>query len=199
MNDYVLLRDGTTMAIAFTGHRPEKIGGYDPINPMRQRVYHTLQSLIRATIESAPASSGWQRLNFISGMAQGIDQIAAEIVLQEKATDPRIHLIAAVPCRDQERQWPTEAQHRYHELLKQCDTVIMVTNAPYTFECMHIRNRWMVDHADFMIAVWDGIQRGGTARCVAYAVSKTLPVLHWNPVTNKIIKTWNQEADNDKS
>lgn len=196
MDNPVLIRDETTMAIAFTGHRPEKIGGYDPTSPMRQRVYDTLQNLIKAAIESAPASAGWTRLNFISGMAQGVDQIAAELVLQEKQADPRIHLIAAVPCRDQERLWPSETQQRYRELLQQCDNVVMVTNAPYTFECMHIRNRWMVDHADFMIAVWDGVQQRGTAHCVAYALSKNVPVLHWNPVTNKIIKTWIQEADN---
>jgi uncharacterized phage-like protein YoqJ len=35
---------------------------------------------------------------------------------------------------------------------------------------MQIRNEWMVDRCDKLIAVWDG-SKGGTGNCVDYAKS----------------------------
>ena len=38
----------------------------------------------------------------------------------------------------------------------------------YSPDCMDKRNRYMVDHADFIIAVWDG-RPSGTGKTVTYA------------------------------
>lgn len=48
--------------------------------------------------------------------------------------------------------WPTKA----------------VSNNNYSPDCMDKRNRYMVDHADFIIAVWDG-RPSGTGKTVTYA------------------------------
>jgi uncharacterized phage-like protein YoqJ len=46
---------------------------------------------------------------------------------------------------------------------------------------MQKRNEWMVDHADAVIAVWDG-SPSGTANCIGYARKKRRPILVIDPV-----------------
>ena len=36
------------------------------------------------------------------------------------------------------------------------------------------RNRYMVDHASHIIALYDGVPKGGTAQTLAYAMKKGL-------------------------
>ena len=50
-----------------------------------------------------------------------------------------------------------------------------VLNETYAPGCFHQRNRYMVDKADCVIAVWDGTP-GGTGYTVAYAREKGVPV-----------------------
>jgi uncharacterized phage-like protein YoqJ len=45
---------------------------------------------------------------------------------------------------------------------------------------MQIRNEWMVDRADQVIAIWDGTS-GGTANCVEYATKMNKPILRIDP------------------
>lgn len=86
------------MIVAFTGHRPEKIGGYKLPNPTYLHVYKEIESTLK-------------KLNpdkVISGMALGVDQIAAYIAYKLK-----IPFIAAVPFEGQEKAWPFKSQHIY--------------------------------------------------------------------------------------
>jgi uncharacterized phage-like protein YoqJ len=56
----------------------------------------------------------------------------------------------------------------------------LVTDAPYRAELMQIRNEWMVDRCDLLIAVWNGTP-GGTANCVAYAKKEGCPIDYIDP------------------
>lgn len=47
---------------------------------------------------------------------------------------------------------------------------------------MDKRNRYMVDHADYIIAVWDG-KPSGTGKTVMYAQSKGKVIIKVNPAT----------------
>jgi len=47
---------------------------------------------------------------------------------------------------------------------------------------MQKRNEWMVDHSDYVIAVWDG-SKGGTGNCVKYAIKQEKEILQLNPKT----------------
>jgi uncharacterized phage-like protein YoqJ len=38
---------------------------------------------------------------------------------------------------------------------------------------MQKRNEYMVDNSDFVIAVFDGEQKGGTFNCIKYALNQT--------------------------
>lgn len=104
---------------------------------------------------------------------------AAEIVLDLKAKYPQITLEAAVPCESQADKWPVKLQRRYHAILSRCDTKTLI-QSQYTNDCMQKRNRYMVDKADMVIAVWNG-SPSGTGKTVAYAKEQGKPVLMIDP------------------
>lgn len=64
--------------------------------------------------------------------------------------------------------WAAPARERYDSILEQADSVLYVSRA-YDKGCMLRRNRYPVDHAGCLLAVYNGEQRGGTAMTVRYA------------------------------
>ena len=50
----------------------------------------------------------------------------------------------------------------------------------YSPDCMLRRNRYMVDHASLLIAVYDG-QSGGTRRTIEYAMRRGLGIVDIAP------------------
>lgn len=143
------------MIIAFTGHRPDKLGGYNLPNPTYIKVCQAIDAALR---EFKPEK-------VISGMALGIDQWAANIAIRLN-----IPFIAAIPFAGQEGKWPPASQKAYNLLLKRAAEQVIVCPGSYEIQKMQIRNEWMVDRCDKLIAVWDG-SKGGTGNCVEYAKS----------------------------
>lgn len=143
------------MIVAFTGHRPDKLGGYNLPNPIYT---HVCQQINKTLCQLMPQK-------VISGMALGVDQWAAHVAHRMK-----IPFIAAVPFEGQEKAWPKHSQLVYHKLLKLASEVEIVCPGGYASSKMQIRNQWMVDNCDTLIAIWDGTS-GGTANCINYAKS----------------------------
>ena len=57
---------------------------------------------------------------------------------------------------------------RYFSILEQADKVVYVSRE-YRKDCMLERNRYLVDYAACLLAVYNGEWRGGTAMTVRYA------------------------------
>ena len=72
--------------------------------------------------------------------------------------------------------WTPEQQARWHAIVDRCDFETVVQDR-YGPGCMQRRNRYMVDHAARLIAVFDG-QDGGTRRTVEYALRCGLEVVY---------------------
>lgn len=155
--------------VAFTGHRPERLGGYDQNHPKNVEIKIALESMIEAAIDM-----GYK--NFITGMALGVDQWAGRIVVQKA----ELKLIAAIPCPEQDKQWPKPSQAEYQELLSlTADREIV--SLRYSSKAMHLRNQWMVDRSSLILAVWDGNQSGGTYSCIEYALIRQRIVISYHP------------------
>lgn len=153
------------MIVAFTGHRPDKLGGFKLPNPTYIKVCRQIESTLK---ELKPEK-------VISGMALGVDQWAAFI-----AHKLNIPFLAAVPFINQECKWPTSSQETYHKLIKLAEETIIVSDGEYSAKKMQTRNEWMVDRCDQLIAVWDG-SAGGTGNCVNYAKSKNKSIIYIDP------------------
>jgi uncharacterized phage-like protein YoqJ len=121
----------------------------------------------------------------ISGMALGVDQWAVEEALLLK-----VPVLAAIPCREQEKFWGTAAKGKYFDLLAKTQAQQYVTEGPYFKHVMQTRNEWMVDRANVVVAIFDGTP-GGTANCVKYAIEsrartqRQLQILRYDPVSSK--------------
>ena len=159
------------LTVCFTGHRPQKLPcGFNEDHPVSLRIKSQLRRLIVGIIEKKNATK------FISGMAIGVDQWAAEIVLELKEEYPNITLEAAVPCKNQTASWNVKNKERYERLLSHCDIVTMLQEQ-YTADCMQKRNEYMVQKADYIIAVWNG-KASGTGNTIKYAVRQCKPVYY---------------------
>lgn len=151
----------TDQIYAFTGHRPQRLGGYgDDVTDRLSQFAEKWLTINR------PAKA-------ISGMAQGWDVAVAEAALRLN-----IPLIAALPFKDQDKIWPAQARVRYRAILAAADETHIVSEGDYVVWKMHHRNRWMADRCDLIVSLWDGTPEGGTAKCVEYAR------LIGRPVTN---------------
>ncbi|MBR4098986.1 MAG: DUF1273 family protein [Clostridium sp.] len=151
----------------FTGHRPDKLPwGADE----KREDCLALKARLVAALERA-YTAGCR--HFICGMARGADLYFAEAVLDLRAQHDDVTLEAARPCETQADSWPQTEKARYYTLLDQCNLETLVQHH-YDRGCMARRNRYMVDHAARLIAVYDGIPKGGTAQTLAYAMKQNL-------------------------
>lgn len=110
--------------------------------------------------------------DFIAGGALGFDTIAAKAVLALRDELSEIRLILALPCCEQTKGWSKKDSLVYSNILLSADEVHYISEE-YTPECMHKRNRFMVDNSSHCIFYMVHM-RGGTAYTVRYALEAEL-------------------------
>ena len=159
--------------VSFTGYRPTKLPFFGEDDPLCA----DLKARIAAEITRLADSGATE---FFTGMALGVDMWAAEAVLKLRESRPEITLTAMIPCRGQEIKWSVAQQRRYHDILSKCDKAICISHV-YTKDCMHKRNRALVDICDVLIAVYDG-QSGGTKYTYEYALKCGKKVITVPPI-----------------
>ncbi len=156
-----------------TGHRPAGLAGAD-LALLRQRIREALAE-IASTAPSVP-------LVVISPLAEGADRlIAREAVNAGYLLD----CILPFPRDDYASDFAGAANRsEFYALLGNAGQIIElqgsretpeVTDAAYMAAGEHV-----VEHADVMIAIWDGAEArgsGGTGDVVALALACSLPVL----------------------
>lgn len=114
--------------------------------------------------------------DFISGGALGFDQIAASLIIAKKEMGRKIHLIFALPCKDQDSLWNVQQRKFYRALLSESDEIVYVSEK-YADGCMRRRNKYMIDHSAYCIcALLRPIN--GTDQTVKYARQKGLKVIN---------------------
>ena len=153
----------------FTGHRPEKLPWrFDEDDPdcisLKGRIAQELEGLYHRGCR-----------HFITGMARGADLYFAEEVLALRERQSGVTLEAAIPCAAQSDSWTLAQRRRYQDILDRCDVEALVQKE-YTRDCMLRRNRYMVERSGFLLAVYDGKERGGTRYTLDYARSRGLEI-----------------------
>ena len=161
----------------FSGHRPEKL------SQSPSEVQQWLSEQISGAVEEG-------FVTFITGMAMGVDIWAGEIVLHLRESDPRIHLIAAVPWPGFAARWNEEWKKQYYDLLHKADLVRYISKN-YDPSVFSRRNIWLVDHSAKVIAYYNG-EEGGTKETLDYAKSQGIEIIVGG-------NTDDQTADDDSS
>ena len=160
-----------------TGHRPKGFPFKYGIDTKKHNAYlHALKEKIEFAIIDYGVT------HFISGMALGVDLDFAEAVLKLKNKYP-ITLECAIPCPNQTLKWGYKDRLRYESILNSADKVSLISDR-YTAECMLKRNRYIVDNSELVIAVFNGIEKGGTWYTINYAKheNKALEIIDLNEI-----------------
>lgn len=152
----------TDKTCCFTGHRADKL-------PWGKNERAPACLALKAAIADVLTSLYAEGCrHFICGMATGADIYCGEAVVALRDEHPDVTLEAAIPYDGQAERWPKAWQERYYRLAEECDT-LTVLHRYYTPDCMMDRNRYMVDHSQVVVAVYNG-SAGGTRNTMLYAM-----------------------------
>ncbi len=113
---------------------------------------------------------------FKAGGALGFDTLAAQTVLDLKATHTHIQLVLILPCVSQAHSWNVADQQIYEGIKQRADHVLY-TSQQYARGCMHKRNRELVRGSQMCISYLTK-PRGGTFYTVQYAAKHGVPVIN---------------------
>ncbi|MCI9045589.1 MAG: DUF1273 domain-containing protein [Peptococcaceae bacterium] len=164
---------------AFTGHRPQNLPWQFNEN---DKNCLKLKQILNQQI-SQLAEKGFT--DFLSGMALGSDTWAAEAVLNLRKKNPALKLHCILPCKTQAEKWPVSEQERYQKILAQADSIFF-TSRNYHPNCMLERNRFMVEKAHLLLAVYNGQPHSGTAAAVRHAQRLGCDIIIINPISLQI-------------
>ncbi len=146
----------------FTGHR--KISPFE-VGCLRSALKKAIVNKIEEGV-----------LYFGAGGALGFDTLAAQAVIELRKTYPDIKLILVLPCPDQDKFWDERDKKIYEEIKSEADKITVV-EPHYTRDCMHKRNRHLVDCSAHCIC-YKKENKGGTAYTVSYAEKKGLDIIN---------------------
>lgn len=160
--------DSVQHSCCFTGHRPNRYPWLREPGDLRT------QALRRALWERIQCSYEQGYTCFLSGMAQGIDLLCAQLVFQLQEEDPEVRLIPVLPYPGQADRWQAAEQREYRRILQACQKELIIVSPRYSRDCFWKRNCYLVDHASKIIGVYDGNPTGGTHQTLEYAKRRGL-------------------------
>lgn len=174
-------------ACAVTGHRPTRFKfKYKEDTAGCKRLKKRLRDQFVLLYEQ-----GVRR--FYVGGALGVDMWAGEILLRLKKQPEYedMALFLAIPFEGHDASWDERSRRRLAFLRKHSTkTVIVDPEGWLPEESFRKRNKYMVDHADVLVAVYDNDRsiRSGTGMTINYAKKKGLPVILIHPNTAAVAK-----------
>lgn len=170
-----------TKAVCFTGHRPKSMHPQKPYDESTRLYYQDIVNRLVIRIK-ALVEQGYT--TFITGGAQGFDQLAFWAVNNIKHGHPEVQNIVYQPFVGQERRWATTglfSQQEYNTMLRYadqvyvCDENVDVTKYSEVARALLYRNQCMVNDSSYVIGQFadqsylDPNVKGGTAACLKYA------------------------------
>lgn len=169
------------ISCAFTGHRPSKFPWrYNEADSRCIALKSALAEQIRLLADAGVTQ-------FLSGMAEATDTWSALSVLALREKNPVLKLHCILPCREQADKWTASSRNLYLSILERADSIVYVSRN-YHKNCMLDRNRFLVEHASSLLAVYNGEQRGGTAATIRYAQKMGRKIIVIDPATLHITR-----------
>ena len=157
----------------FTGHRPEKVEGYEG------KIIVELRKEILKAIDCGYTT-------FLTGMSRGVDLWAADIIIHLRRYNPELKLIGVIPYEGFEDKWTVDWKKHYKLVRKELDFLHVVSNEYYP-DVYQRRNQYMVNHSALVLAVYNG-EPSGTRNTIQYALEMNVPVNY--------VEVWTDEKNN---
>ncbi len=146
----------------FTGHR--KIPAYD-IRKIEKQLDEIIEKLYQKGV-----------IFYGAGGSYGFDMLAEKAVIRARNKHKDIKLILVLPCKNQEKYWTEDNKTAFAEIKNQADKIVY-TSEIYSKDCMHKRNRHLVNFSGYCIAYLNK-NSGGTAYTVNYARQNGLEIVN---------------------
>ncbi|HEY5387343.1 MAG TPA: hypothetical protein VIL79_05505 [Thermoleophilia bacterium] len=160
----------TIVRVGVTGHRR-----IDDVEGVSAAVRDALEH-----VRERCAATQATRLEAVSPLAEGADRIVARAVLAEAGAALTVPL--PFPADDYAVDFVApDSKAEFQELLEQAARIEVMPTTATRDEGYDSAGRWVVEHSDVLLALWDGEAsrgHGGTAEIVAYARERGLPV-YW--------------------
>lgn len=174
------------ITVALTGHRPNKLAGYNLNDPFYVRLQKRLEDVIRGYLGT------YDIAQCRSGLALGADTVWSKAILQMKQEYPeRILFHADIPMKEQPSVWFKQSDKDFwHEQVRQADTKTVYGSLEeypesqrkyMAVRLLEDRNQGMLAPADVVIAIFDGVDKGGTANAVRFARQQNKELWIINP------------------
>ena len=174
------------LSCAVTGHRPTRFKfKYNEKNTLCKKIKASMLEIFRTLHDE----NGVTR--YYVGGALGVDMWAAELLLSlhKQPGYEDIELIVAMPFENYFLSWDDQSKRRLSAITRSASCCITVGKEAGAVSYKK-RNYFMVDHADFLLAVYDNNRRirSGTGQTVNYALKKNRSILFVHPDTAEITR-----------
>lgn len=158
-------------SLCFTGHRPEKL----PQGAVLTALTRTLCYYIDHAIQLGFTY-------FYTGLADGIDYMAAAYLFRLREQNPSLKVIGVQPCSDYPALYRDMGYDTEHLecMLRHADSVHVMPYKRYEKCIFQKRNCYMVEHASGIIAVCSD-RHSGSMQTLRYAQKQGLACCHIFP------------------
>ena len=155
------------MKIALTGHREKRLKGQE------NKIFLWMQDALNFLF------TGQEEKEVLCGMAKGADVMFGQAALSLASfyslfDSNKIKLHLCLPCK---HYGEVNADRAYWDLMDNASRVSYMQEE-WSRGCDDIRDRFMVDNCDILLAVWDGIEAGGVWSTIQYAKSQGKPIIY---------------------
>ena len=144
------------MKIALTGHRKERLRGNEDV--VEKWLHSVLNFLFMEQEEQI----------MICGGAEGADEIFGSLIWWF----PEAELHLCLPVKGYREK-------KMHPYIKKMKTEEHVMAEEWRPGLDAVRDRYIVNNCDVLIAVWDGIEKGGVWETVEYARAIGKPIIYF--------------------
>lgn len=154
------------MRASLTGHRPERLGYSKEISYDADEWMAIIRWLKNEIKENKVT-------DVYCGMADGCD-IAyglAALLLKDDGYSVKLHCV--LPCKNY-----NSSNSWYNHLKEDADEWVELSEEFYK-GCDNVRDQYMVDNSDILIAIWDGNKSGGVWSTIRKAQKKNLDIIYY--------------------
>lgn len=156
--------------IGFTGHRPDKMYGYN----LSDSNYIALKNKVKNIIKELYKNHN--EINGIVGGALGFDMLMFDTLYELKQELDNIYITMAIPFEQQYGKWPADSKKKYLQQRDNADIVIYVdtideykvpntAEGRYNSKKLFKRNEYIANNSDILIACVRDM-KSGSGYCV---------------------------------
>lgn len=170
--------DKKEIHLALTGHRPDRLAGYD----LSALYYRCMRDYLLGVIKKYLTK--YDTVVCHSGMALGADTVWAIAIVKAQSIygKDRVKFHAEIPSRDQYHKWSKADQERWKYLIYVAQEVTdYFDQHKHYVQILDDRNVGMIDKCDVLITIWDGQPFGGTYKAIKYAEGKGKQLINLEP------------------